>query len=331
MPREHATGGAVRIPAIEDAALEARVVAEHALLGVTAGSALLKIGARLLAVHDDAFRVSWIDPATFGVTPLVLAGDGAALAKSVKPDFESAARTSDGAIHLLGSGSTRAALRDRANRSDRGNRRAVGAPGSLSMHVQDALGLGVRPNIEGAVIGCGRLRLFHRGVGGAPSGCVDLRVDVLDGAAPHRVGAVCTFELGALDGVSLGITDAVAARGEECMFVAAAEDTADAIADGAVVGLGARAHRLDRGARWTRLVDVDGRPYRGKVEGLVVDESFGGGWILTDADDPEQPTTIGRIELKGFDGLAPVLANVAFDARDGYSSGPHERRTTDSL
>jgi len=298
VPREQATGGTVRIPAIEDAALEARVVVEHALLGVTAGSALLKVGARLLAVHDDAFRVSWIDPATFGVTPLVLAGDGTALAKSVKPDFESAARTSDGAIHLLGSGSTerRCAI---ARIDPIEGTVVLSARRDLYEHVQGALGLGVRPNIEGAVVGCGRLRLFHRGVGGAPSGCVDLRVDVLDGAAPHRVGAVCTFELGALDGVSLGITDAVAARGEECMFVAAAEDTASAIADGAVVGsvLGL----IDSsGARWTRLVDVDGRPYRGKVEGLVVDESFGGGWILTDADDPEQPTTIGRIEIKGF-------------------------------
>ncbi len=110
-----------------------------------------------------------------------------------------------------------------------------------------------------------------------------------------------TFELGALDGVALGVTDAAAARGDQCVFVAAAEDTTDPVADGAVAG--SAVGLIDpSGARWTRLVDVRGQPYRNKVEGLVIEEGLRRGWVLTDADDPAQPTTIGRIELEGFDG-----------------------------
>src|SRR5215831_8808439 len=93
------------IRASADPALGARVVAARPLPGITGGSALLDIDGRLLAVHDDAFRVSWIAP-SFAVTPLVLVGDGDALAKADKPDFEAAVRTGDGAVHLLGSGST---------------------------------------------------------------------------------------------------------------------------------------------------------------------------------------------------------------------------------
>jgi hypothetical protein len=62
---------------------------EHAC-SVTAGSALLR-SALACSPCTTTHSGLGIDPATFGVTPLVLAGDGTALAKSVKPDFESAA------------------------------------------------------------------------------------------------------------------------------------------------------------------------------------------------------------------------------------------------
>src|SRR5262249_10614780 len=94
------------VRALEDPSLEALVIDSHPLPGVTGGSALLDVDGRLLAIHDDAFRVSWIDRASFAVTPLLLLGDGAALGKADKPDFESAVRTSDGAVYVLGSGST---------------------------------------------------------------------------------------------------------------------------------------------------------------------------------------------------------------------------------
>src|SRR5262245_61983893 len=91
--------------AIEDARLEATVVAAHPVAGLASGSALLRVGDSLWAVHDDAFRITRIALPTLEVSHRVLTGDGAPLPKSAKPDFESALRTSDGRIHLLGSGS----------------------------------------------------------------------------------------------------------------------------------------------------------------------------------------------------------------------------------
>src|SRR5690606_8941998 len=98
--------------------------------------------------------------------------------------------------------------------------------------------------------------------------------------------------------VKLGFTDAARAAGRT-VFVAAAEDSADAIADGPVSGsvIGVLE---SASARWARIVAADGTPWRFKVEGVSVDEDLRGAWILTDADDPAIPTMLGRIELTGF-------------------------------
>jgi hypothetical protein len=296
----------------EDRALTARVVEFNPLEGVSAGSALVRIGARLLAVHDDAFRVTWIDPARFKLTPLVLRGEGTALPKARKPDFEAAVRTPDGDVHLLGSGSTSrrctfaridlesltVSLQDRAD---------------VYRCVQKALGLEIRPNVEGAIVRDGRLRLFHRASGRAPSAIVDVPIDVLAGAAPRAL-ATQTFDLGSLDGVGLAFTDAVAVSAHRVIFAAAAEDTPDAIADGPVTGSVLGILEDPGNARFTRLIAADGTPCRSKVEGLAVDDDLQGAWILTDPDDPRRPTELGRVELRGFDDKY-----VLPDARDGLT------------
>jgi uncharacterized protein DUF6929 len=279
------------VRAIEDAALAARVTAAHSLTAVTAGSALLRVGNRLLAVHDDAFRLSWISLPDLAISPMVLRGDGAALAKPIKPDFESAVRTPDGLIHLLGSGST--AARCTIVRIDlaRSTVALVENP-EIYRCIQEALELEERPNIEGAIVDGEGLRVFHRGIGATPSASVDLPLAVLYGKPPRAL-ATQSFELGALDGVRLAFTD----------VAAAAEATADAVLDGPVAGsvIGfIETRRRTSTARWTRLLEADGLPSRHKVEGLVIDEDLRGGWILTDADDPTLPTTLARIELDGF-------------------------------
>jgi hypothetical protein len=300
------------IRATEDRALTAQIVEFHALEGVTAGSALLRIGARLLAVHDDAFRVTWIDPARFGLTPLVLRGEGRALPKSRKPDFEAAVRTEEGDVYLLGSGSTSrrctfaridldsgvVALQDRAE---------------VYRCVQDALELKTRSNIEGAIVRGERLSLFHRGSGGAPSASVDVPIGVLDGAAPRALAAQ-TFDLGELEGVRLGFTDAVSVSAHRAIFAAAAEDTPDAIADGPVAGSVLGIFEDPASARFTRLIAPDGGPCRSKVEGLAVDDDLRHAWVLTDPDDPRLPTQLGRVELQGFADKYTVP-----DARDGLT------------
>jgi hypothetical protein len=277
--------------AMEDPALGARIVARHRLPGVSAGSVLLAVGSRLLAVQDDAFRVTWIDPESLALEAVMLRGDGAPLPKPVKPDFEAAVATPGGTIYVVGSGSlpTRCSIA-----------RLSGTGVSLYEHprlydcVAGALGLAGRPNVEGAAIAGDRLRLFQRG---APSGCVELPLASLDGAAPVALAAF-VLDLGALDGIPLGITDVATLGPGHCAFVAAAEDTPDAIADGPVAGSvigewreqAGGAHRL----RWTRL------PGASKVEGLVVDADRRGGWILTDADDAALESELCRIELAGF-------------------------------
>jgi hypothetical protein len=313
-PRAH--GASVAVRARADRTLAARVVTQTSLPGITSGSALLRVGADLIAVHDDAFRLSRIALPTLAVTPLVLAGDGAPLAKKIKPDFESALFGADGVLHLLGSGSA-PGRRTFARVDVRNFAVSFAERADVYRCVQDALASPAPPNVEGAVVTGERLRLFHRGVGVAPSAIVDVPLAVLDGGAPSALG-VQTFRLGELDGVALGFTDAALTADGRLLFVAAAEDAADAVADGPVSGsvigligligeagpmgsiepIGSDAGRA--AARWTRIVGAGGEPWSYKVEGLALDDDLRGAWILTDADDPGAPTVLARLELRGF-------------------------------
>ena len=280
--------------------MQARIVAANPLAGVRAGSALLRIGARLLAVQDDAYCACWIDLPGLRVTPFALDGDGAALPKALKPDFESAVRTGDGRIFLLGSGST-------PNRMVIARLSLPGASVALSHRpqiyecVRRALELAEAPNIEGAVIEGDVLRLFHRGIATA-SATIDLPLGVLEGEAPRAL-AWDWIQPGELDGVALSITDAATVGRHGTLLLAVAEDTADAVADGPVAGcaVGVLARPADRPpVRWCRVLDPNGEPSRRKLEGLAVDEVLRGAWVITDPDDPHRHAELCRIELRGF-------------------------------
>ena len=83
-------------------------------------------------------------------------------------------------------------------------------------------------------------------------------------------------------------------------FTATAEESPDTIADGPVAGsvLGRIEH--DGAARWALLQDIDGAPFRGKVEGLSLDAAAEDrAWILIDRDDPQVPSELCEIELRG--------------------------------
>jgi hypothetical protein len=281
--------------AIADALLAATLVATRPVAGLSSGSALLRVGDALWAVHDDAYRLTRIVLPTFETSHWAFVGDGASLPKSAKPDFESALRTADGTIHLLGSGS--APPRHRIARL-----RPEVAAASIDDRPQlyRALGeaVGALPNVEGAIVVSDRLRLFHRGSGGAPSAIVDFPLGCLYDEPPRVLG-VQAFQLGALDGVPLAFTDAAVFDDGRCAFVATAEATNDPVLDGPVAGsvVGVVEGAV---ARWTLLTDAAGRPCRDKVEGLAIDADRRGGWILTDADNPARPALLGRIELRGF-------------------------------
>jgi hypothetical protein len=282
-----------------DERLEARVVVRRPLPAVTAGSALLRIGPRLLAVHDDAFRATWIEPKTLACESWVLRGSGSVLPKARKPDFEAAVVAGDDTVYLLGSGST--AERCRVAQLDLRRRSAsIAERAEFYDAIRGALRLAA-PNIEGAAIEGEWLLLLHRGVGGEPSACLTLAAAALAGAPP-RIAATEWFALGALDGVPLGFTDLALGPGGRRFFVGAAEDTADAVADGAVVGsvlgvIGGAPER--RHVRWVAIRDAQGAPLRDKVEGLALDDDAHGAWLLSDADDPLRPSELWRVELAG--------------------------------
>jgi hypothetical protein len=280
------------IVAARDERLAARIAASWPLPGVRAGSALLRIGDRLLAVQDDAFAAAWIEPGTRKTQPLVLRGAGGALDKQHKPDFE-AAFTHAGRIWILGSGSrpNRCAIA----RIDPGSGEVV-LLNALPLYGAIARELGVTANVEGAVVLGDRLRLFQRGPGRSAKAnfTVDVPLDVLDGAPP-RVLDVANYDLGVLQATFLAFTDAVA-LGRHVVYLAVAEDTPDGIADGAIHGAGVGILK-DGSARWDVLNEADGSISRRKVEGVALDAA-GGGWLLTDPDDPKLPAELCRVELK---------------------------------
>ncbi|MGQ0587506.1 MAG: DUF6929 family protein [Gammaproteobacteria bacterium] len=272
--------------------LNARIVESWPLPGVRAGSALLRIGAQLLAIQDDAFAAAWIDPATRKVAPLLLRGAGLELAKLDKPDFE-AAFAHDGRIWILGSGSR--PNRCGIARIDLDRREAV-LLNALPLYGAIARELGVSANIEGAVPLADRLRLFQRGAGRSAKAnfTVDVPLDVLAGAPPRILGVV-NYDLGVLQGNFLGFTDAVA-LGRHIAYLAVAEDTPDGIADGAIHGAAVGIIR-DDGTRWDVINEPDGSVSKRKYEGMVLDAA-GGAWLLTDPDDAKKPAELCRVELK---------------------------------
>ena len=272
--------------------LAARVTASWPLPGVRAGSALVRVGERLLAIQDDAFAAVWIEPGTRETRPLVLRGPGGALDKQAKPDFE-AAFAHDGRLWILGSGSrpNRCAIA----RIDAGTGEVV-LLNALPLYGAIARELGVTANIEGAVPLADRLRLFQRGPGRSAKAnfTVDVPLDVLAGAKP-RILDVANYDLGVLQGTFMAFTDA-AALGRHIVYLAVAEDTPDGIADGAIHGAGVGILKGSE-ARWDVLNEADGSVSKRKVEGIALDAA-GGAWLLTDPDDAKRPAELCRVELK---------------------------------
>jgi len=284
--------GGVPIFAVRDDGVVARIVRAAPLDGVRAGSALVRSGGRLLAIQDDAFAAAWVDPEAFTAQPLVLHGSGAALPKAEKPDFE-AAFVHDDRIWVLGSGS-------RPNRcytariDPRRGETALFNSAPLYGALERALGQS--PNIEGAVPMADRLRLFQRGPGRRREAnfIVDVNLDVLAHGTPRVLG-VQPCDLGTLDGLHLGFTDAAALGRRFVVYLAVAEDTPDGIADGPIAG--AAVGIFDGAtARWNLLLEQDGTPSRRKVEGVALDDA-GGAWLLTDPDDASRPAELCRVAL----------------------------------
>lgn len=327
------------IEAVEDAELSATVVSRTPLLyeegpdpeqdrpgHVRAGSSLAWVDGRLAVVQDDANFVALVDPATLRATAVPLpAGHGgkrqfddARGTKAHKLDLEACVSVPGGGGDLLlafGSGS-----------SPRRERVALlegWSGGAPSVALRDASALyarlreradfaGGELNLEGAVWMGERVRLFGRGNGAARDGraatdaTCDLEWDALhafllapDAAPPPEPLDVVRYRLGSLDGLRLGFTDAALAGGR-LLFSAAAEDSPDATRDGRVAGSALGVFDGPERVRWAVLREPGGAPYAAKVEGLAVPPGPGGrAWVVVDRDDPDAPSELCEVELRG--------------------------------
>jgi hypothetical protein len=273
---------------------------------VRAGSALVQSGERLLVAQDDAFTLFWLhdlDPAPPGRLPrlesIPLLPRSGPLAKSEKPDFEAAADLPDGRIVVIGSGSSPAR-----------NYVVVMDPDRCTYEMRDASriydivgkALGHELNIEAMLWVGEAFRLFHRGNAGDGDATIDVAVDP-DDPREVDVRAIASWDLGRVPGengpVRLTFTDADLDPTGRQWFLAAAEDTANAIDDGPVVGASLGYLRGNTG-RWTMLRDPDGSPSTRKAEGLVIEADMKGGWLVTDPDDEDACAELCRIELSGW-------------------------------
>ncbi len=264
---------------------------------VRSASAIVGVAGGWLVVQDDASHGCLLgtDGTTTRVRLLPPTGghdrfSEAEGTKALKPDLEAACAVPGGAL-LLGSGSTPARMRAVLLRDD------------LTAEVRDltatyaavARALGITDdqlNLEGACLvdaAAGWLRWFHRGrpAAGLPTASVDVSLPDLD-----RLGVVRVHDLGSVEGVGLGITDAVTVPGG-VLVSAAAEDAPDAYDDGPVVASALAFLPDDGPPEVAALPLVDGRV--AKVEGLAVLERVPDGVRLlatVDADDPAEPSLL---------------------------------------
>lgn len=286
---------------------------------VRAASAVARLGDGLLVAQDDTTYAAWVRGRTVSRLRLFPSVEGLdtfeerAGTKHLKPDLEAACPvTVDGApgVLLLGSGSSPARMRW-ALVQPSGDTAEVTAAGMAPLYVAVAEALAVDAevlNMEGACVVGGRLRWFHRGLpsAGLLSGSVDLVLDealaaVRGDLAPASVAVADprSYDLGAVDGVGLAVTDAIALRDGTLLLSAAAEDTPNPRDDGPVVG--------------SALVRVDGHDVLevaalptvagqvAKVEGLALldaDRDDLGLLAVVDVDDPDAPSLALHLSVR---------------------------------
>lgn len=154
----------------------------------------------------------------------------------------------------------------------------------LYARLRDAIGSAI--NIEGVARVGDELWFCHRGNTSATDAPAIVRTDL-----SWNVRGCARVDLGREGGVALGFTDACGID-DGIVFIAAAEASANAIDDGAVV------------ARAIGVLDRDGvllgpLPLAGKPEGIALRDADHA-WITVDPDDPEIPTTLYEVAIDGI-------------------------------
>jgi hypothetical protein len=285
---------------------------------VRAASAVAPLGDGHLVVQDDATHAAWVRDGSVKAVRVLPAVDGLELfdeasgTKHLKPDLEAACVLDvDGApaVLVMGSGSLGARMRWSLLRLVDG-RPVAHVVDMASLYADAAAALSVPAdvlNMEGACVVDGVLRWYHRGLpaAGAATGSVDLDPAAAAAAALGRDSPSSVavrnprhYDLGEVDGVGLGITDAVALPDGTVLLSAAAEDSPNPRDDGPVVA--SALVRLDGYAvdDVAPLPLIEGRIC--KVEGLMMLESDQADVRLlavVDVDDAGSPSLAVRLRV----------------------------------
>ena len=280
---------------------------------LSAASGLVCAHGRVYVMADDEHHLAVFgDLRSPGRLHRVLSGDlphENEARKKRKPDLEtllllrSAKADRRQALIALGSGS-------RKNRQT-GIVIALGARGKVSGKVRrfdlrplyeplrDALGGEI--NVEGAIVTADQLLLLNRAVKGESVNAVahydlhDLRR--LIGGVRRRIKPelVRSYNLGDIDGVALGFTDAAALPSGGWVFTAVAEDTDDSVADGpctgSVVGVVDGRGKVREMRRLQPKMKVEGIDLCTTPKGMAL-------CLVTDSDDPTRPSTLLLARLK---------------------------------
>jgi hypothetical protein len=278
---------------------------------VRSGSGLLRFGRRLLLIQDDALWLPSLDETgQLHAVPLPADASGLRLFddKRKKPDFEAAALVGGRAL-LLGSGSLPSRERIAIIGQD-GSALVVEAHSLYAALRAERRFAGAELNIEGAVVVADQLLLCNRGNAAPhdPASAFDATIQVplkeLErylGDPEHSLapalGTIEQYWLGSIATVRLTLTDA-AERAGSVYYLAAAEASADAIADGPV--LGASLGLLGADARYALIESETGAPLCEKLEGLAAATERDEWLAIADADDAGKPAELLRLHVQGL-------------------------------
>lgn len=297
---------------------------------VRSGSALVPLpDGRVVVVQDDVYALALVDPSSGTVEPHLLPPGPGGLRrfddlrgnKALKLDLEAGVlvpgdRAPPGwGTVLLAFGSGSLPPREVVvvtNGWDRGplESRVIAAP-ALYARLRDTPAFaGSELNLEGVLLDGEDLVVLNRGNGAARGGLeptdalarlglVTLLAHLQDPAAttPPELRGVEGWTLGEVNGVRLTFTDAMSVEGG-LLYIAAAEDTPDAVRDGPVLGCAVGIIRRGRG-RWTRVEEGIGW-CTAKIEGVAPDPTAPGHILaVTDPDHLDEPAALLRIRLDG--------------------------------
>jgi hypothetical protein len=221
------------------------ILETHAVLDVAAASGIAVRGDQMFVVVDDELDLAVYDRAGQRTGSITLRpgklSDVSATRKAQKPDFEALLTLPDDSLLVLGSGSTAQRMEGAWVRFDQ-NKPQVQTIDLRELYDTLAYQL-AELNIEGGAVQNDRLYLCNRGNGSQGDNALislDLFTVLRALKDQQRVSRdallkVQRVELGALNGVALGLTDLTVMH-DTLLFSAAAEASANSYDDGPCAG-----------------------------------------------------------------------------------------------